>query len=97
MAVVYILYSEAYNKYYVGSCDDLASRFHQHLEKVFSKSFTSQVNDWIIYFTLVNLDYKQARDIEAHIKRMKSKKYITDLKEYSELSIKLIEKYKSNR
>jgi len=40
------------------------------------------------------LDYEQARKIEKQIKRMKSKKYIENLKKYPDIVKKLIEKYK---
>jgi putative endonuclease len=43
---------------------------------------------------MLDLEYMQARKIENHIKRMKSKKYIKDLKSYSELSEKLFNQYK---
>ena len=97
MAAVYILYCSALKKYYVGSCKEVSDRVHQHLEKYFPKAFTSKANDWIIFFAIDRLTYEQARDIEMHIKRMKSKKYIDDLKKYPELSVKLIQQYLPKR
>ena len=41
-----------------------------------------------------DLEYDEARNIEAHIKKMKSKTYIENLKKYSDLREKLLEKYK---
>ncbi len=67
MAGVYILYSEKLNKYYVGSCIDITERFLEHLNKKYKDSFTSNTNDWVMYFSLDNLKYKQARLIEDHI------------------------------
>ena len=93
MAFVYILYSSALNKYYTGSCKDIYDRVHQHLNKVFPRAFTGKAKDWILYFLIENLGYKQARLIERHIKRMKSKIYIENFKEYPEISQKLIRKY----
>ncbi len=94
MAEVYILYSSSLDKYYVGSCLNTSKRIEQHLTNNFPSSFTGQAKDWMIYYSIENLAYSQARKIEKHIKRMKSKKYIQDLKRYPEIATKLISKYK---
>ena len=82
MAIVYILYSTKLNKYYIGSCEDLGQRFQQHKDGVYSQGFTRKANDWEIFYELDNLEYSQARKIESHIKRMKSKRYIESLRDY---------------
>ena len=89
MATVYILYSSSLNKYYIGSCKDLVDRFQQHQEDFFGKSFTQKANDWEIFYCLDDLTYSQARKIESHIKKMKSKKYIENLKDHPEMAQKL--------
>ncbi len=94
MAAVYILYSEKVNKYYVGSCRDISERISEHLSGKYIDRFTAKVKDWILYYSLNNLGYSQARFIEDHIKRMKSRRYIENLKKYVEVSKKLIELYK---
>ena len=94
MAVVYILYSHHLNKFYTDSCNDLYQRVDQHLSKFFGPAFTAEAKDWIIYFQIDGLAYKQARRIELHIKKMKSKKYIENLKKYPELAEKLIQLYR---
>lgn len=94
MACVYILYSESLNKYYTGSCEVFSLSLEQHRSGFFDKSFTSVTTDWIVYVFIENLDYQQARGMEVHIKKMKSKKYIENLKKYPELQQKLITKYK---
>jgi putative endonuclease len=93
MAAVYILYSPSLNKYYIGSCADLTERVQQHLARIFPEAFTSTAKDWIVYLNLTDLSYKQARSIESHIKKMKSKKYIENLKRFPELALKLINLY----
>ena len=93
MAAVYILYSQSLDKYYIGSCIEVTERLDQHLSKIFPGAFTMKANDWVIFFTLINLSYKQARSIESHIKNMKSKKYIQNLKRYPEISQNLINLY----
>ncbi len=89
MAFVYILYSKSASQYYTGSGKDLGKRVEQHFIKEIAGAFTSKAEDWIIYLSIDDLEYKQARDIENHIKRMKSRKYIENLKEYPELVQKI--------
>lgn len=93
MASVYILYSPSLEQYYTCSCKKLSERIEQHLSKEISGAFTAKAKDWILYFSINELKYEQARLIESHIKRMKSKKYIKNFKMYPELSEKLIDKY----
>lgn len=90
MAIVYILYSPSFKKYYTGSCRNLTERMNEHLSKYFPDAYTSITIDWVVYLIFENLSYLQARKIGSHIKRMKSKKYIENLKKYSELREKLI-------
>lgn len=52
-------------------------------------SFTSKADDWELYYKVDKLEARQARAIERHIKAMKSKKYITNLKLYPEIMNKL--------
>ena len=94
MASVYILFSNALDKFYCGSCKDLEYRLDQHFNKKFKKSFTSKVSDWKLFFFIDNLEFQQARAIEQHIKKMKSRTYILNLKKYSEMIEKLKMKYK---
>ncbi len=94
MASVYILYSKTLEKYYIGSCLNLDERLAEHRNKIYSDSFTSIVCDWELFYCLDDLEYKQARNIELHIKKMKSCTYIENLKVYAEISLKLKEKYK---
>lgn len=79
MAAVYILYSEKLDKYYTGSCFDLEIRLKQHKNKVFPGAFTSKADDWILFYSINSLSYNQVRKIENHIKKMKSKKFISKL------------------
>ncbi len=93
MASVYILFSEKLNKFYIGSCNDLLQRLDAHRSKSYKNSFTFNSDDWALYFSCNNLEYKQARDIENHIKKMKSKIYIENLVKYPEIIERLKEKY----
>ena len=77
MAQVYILYSQSIDGYYIGSCKDIEIRLQDHNTGLHTNNFTSRAKDWEIYFLVDDLKYAQARKIEKHIKRMKSKTYIT--------------------
>ena len=92
MAYVYILYSQNIDSFYTGSCLDFDLRLIQHRHHTF-KGFTSRSDDWKTFLLLENLSYTKARKIERHIKRMKSKKYIYNLKKYPELLQKLLDTY----
>jgi putative endonuclease len=94
MATLYILYSKKLNKYYTGSCNNLQERIKSHLNKTFENAYTLNSDDWLLFFSCDNLEYKQARNIESHIKKMKSKVYIENLVKYPEIIEGLKEKYK---
>ena len=96
MATVYIIYSKSIDKFYIGSCKDFSVRLEQHNNHVFNKSFTLRAIDWEIFFKIDNLDYTIARKVEAHFKKMKSRKYILNLVKYPELSEKVVSKYKNS-
>jgi putative endonuclease len=93
MASIYILYSKKLNRYYAGSCKDLSYRIDQHLNKEYIKSFTAKTDDWDLFFSDDGLKYEQARLIESHIKRMKSKVFIENLRKYPEIFERLKLKY----
>lgn len=93
MATVYILYSQSVNKFYTGSCADLKQRLKEHAEKKYRVSYTAKADDWVLYYSIPDLEYKQARNIEAHIKKMKSRKYFQDLLTHPEITVSLINKY----
>lgn len=94
MACVYILYSPSLDMFYTGSCKELETRLQEHNNKIRIKSFTAKANDWEVYFVFENLEYKQARSIENHIKRMKSRAFIENIKKYPELTTRLVKMYK---
>jgi len=94
MASVYILYSPSFDKFYVGATTITADlRQQRHLTKYYENKYTAITNDWEAFFAIDCSSMKQALQIEKHIKNMKSKKYITDLKKYPEMALRLKEKY----
>jgi putative endonuclease len=93
MASVYILYSNKLDRFYTGSCKEFQFRFKEHLDKVHANSFTTKTDDWQLFILIENLSYSQARSMESHIKKMKSKVYIQNLLKYPEIVTKLKAKY----
>jgi putative endonuclease len=72
---------------------DLSKRVDEHNIGFYNNSFTSKTNDWKVFLQIECLDRSQARKIESHIKKMKSLKYIQDLKKHPEIILKLKENY----
>ncbi|WP_228237949.1 GIY-YIG nuclease family protein [Allomuricauda sp. M10] len=93
MSSVYVIYSVKLDKYYIGESVDIPNRISQHNNRFFKNSFTSGSDDWEIFLVIECGSRELARKIESHIKKMKSRKYIEDLKKYPEIVSKLIKKY----
>jgi len=89
MYCVYILYSDSLDSYYVGETVDLENRILEHNTSFYKKSYTSKIKDWKLFLLIECKDRIQARKIETHIKKMKSKKYFIDIKKYPEIIEKL--------
>ncbi len=92
MAAFYILYSESIDTFYIGSCLDIKTRITQHNSEHFKNAFTSKANDWEIFYLMEKLSFDIARSIETHVKKMKSRIYLENLKKYPEIIEKLFEK-----
>jgi len=93
---VYILYSEKLSKYYIGSTHDIDLRIERHNTDYYENKWSSKGKPWQLYFSIECKNITQARKIENHIKKMKSKKYIENLSKYSEITEKLLEKYRGS-
>ena len=95
MAVCYILYSQSLDSFYTGCThDELQSRFGKHLSQFYgANKYTAKTKDWELYLSIDCSSFLQAMRIEKHIKRMKSKKYIHNLKLYTEMVKKLLDTY----
>ena len=55
--------------------------------------FTDMASDWELFLAIECQTVSQALKIEKHIKRMKSRMFIENLKRYPELQEKLLLKY----
>ena len=93
---VYILHSSKLNRFYTGSSELAASeRLELHLKKYYGDNkFTAKADDWKLFMTIECSNKSQALAIEKHIKKMKSSKYITNLKQFPEMIDKLLNKHK---
>ena len=78
----YILYSLQLDKFYTGySTLGAETRLVKHLSDHYGiEKFTHKAKDWELFLGIECEDPGQARKIENHIKKMKSQKYIRDLK-----------------
>ncbi|RLD30099.1 MAG: GIY-YIG nuclease family protein [Bacteroidetes bacterium] len=90
---VYILFSETLDQFYIGESIDIEERIKEHNSGFYKNAFTSKVNDWTLFLKIVCKERVQARKIETHIKSMKSKKYINDLKDYPKIIVRLKQRY----
>ena len=77
MAMVYILYSEKIDKYYIGACINMERRLYEH--NIGHSKFTSTGMPWELKYTEKFQTLQEAKQRERKIKSMKSKKYIEDL------------------
>jgi len=89
MYCCYIIYSAKKDKYYIGETRNLSERLILHNTGGLGPSFTSQSQDWILYLQIECETRQMSRQIERHIKRMKSRRYIENLKQYPEMVKKL--------
>ena len=93
MYYVYILHSAILESYYVGEAQSLDKRIEQHNAGFYKNSYTSKTKNWKLFLSFECKDRIQARKIETHIKKMKSRKYIQDLLKYPDIIEELLEKY----
>jgi putative endonuclease len=87
----YIIYSKFINRYYVGYTSDLEERLRLHNTGHFGgRSFTRKTSDWELFLIIPCETIMVAKFVESSIKKMKSRKYIENLKKYPELKEKLL-------
>ncbi|MBL7700619.1 MAG: GIY-YIG nuclease family protein [Ferruginibacter sp.] len=76
-ACLYILFSQALNKYYIGSTTDIERRLAEHNRG--KEKFTRTGIPWLLVYSEIFEELNQARQREFYIKRMKSKIFIEKL------------------
>jgi putative endonuclease len=90
---VYILYSENIDSYYVGQSINPVVRLAEHNSHLKNRAFTKRADDWKVFLTIQCESRTQAILIEKHIKKMKSKKYLNNLKAIPDMVLNLLQKY----
>ena len=75
--IVYILFSERKNRFYIGFTSNLEERLIRHNQK--SKGFTGNVNDWKVVYTERYDTRELAYRRELQIKSWKSRTKIQGL------------------
>ena len=90
MIACYILYSCSLDKFYTGiTQESVDGRLQLHNSSSYGNHFTSQAADWVVFLVIECDSVSQSMKIEKHIKKMKSKNYIHNLKAYPEIIEKL--------
>jgi putative endonuclease len=79
--------------FYIGECAHIPARMIYHNCPDLNNGFTKSGIPWEVYLTIDCKNKKQAIAIEKHIKSMKSKTYIENLKKYPEMKEKLKSKF----
>ncbi len=77
MFFMYILYSEKFDRYYVGSTENVELRLHRHNNKMVTS--TKRAVPWLIVYTEHFATRAEAVNRESQVKKMKSRKYIEAL------------------
>ena len=92
---VYVIYSQTVTRFYIGQSSlSPLERLEQHNAGKFENKFTAKGIPWELFVTITCNSREQAMKIEKHIKAMKSKKYVEDLRNYPEIIQKLLVKYR---
>jgi putative endonuclease len=75
--VVYIIFSESIDRYYIGQTNNLENRLYRHGNSG-SKS-TKKAKDWLLVYKEIYLDRSTAIKRELEIKSKKSRTFIKQL------------------
>jgi putative endonuclease len=92
---VYIIHSQSTDKFYVGETLHVPERIVKHNSGHFHHASTKFATDWELFLQIECESGTQARKIERHIKKMKSRKYYEDLARYPEMTVMLLRKFSS--
>ena len=76
MHFLYILYSKAIDRYYVGESENYETRLQLNNNHHFKKGLTKAASDWEIVYQYQCPSKEDALYLERFIKRMKSRKFI---------------------
>ena len=77
----YVIYSERYDKYYIGQTHDFINRLHHH-NNGFSK-FTSPYAPWVLKCLIEKKTRSEALILEKKLKNLNREKLIRFIEKYS--------------
>ena len=93
MYFVYILFSEGFDKYYIGQTNSLENRLERHNEFDLSNTYTSKYRPWmLVAFVEIGTDRGDAMKVERRLKALKSKKIIANFVENPEKLVEFAQK-----
>ncbi len=91
---VYVLHSPSLDRYYVGSTSLPANeRLARHNQGYYDNKWSASGVPWMVFLEIQCTSLSTAKAIESHIKRMKSRRYIENLRRYPEMIEKLLSQY----
>ena len=93
MFYFYIIQSKVDESFYIGRTSDLTLRLLYHNSPILNKGVTLRKIPWRYFYVMEVHTATIAAQIERHIKKMKSARYIRNLVKYPEIGEKLIKKY----
>ncbi|UZD24339.1 GIY-YIG nuclease family protein [Algoriphagus halophytocola] len=76
---VYILYSRSLDKFYIGYTANFTARLAYH-NSTQNKIWTKRGQPWEVHLLIDRLEKSQALKMEKHLKKMKSRNYLINLK-----------------
>ncbi|MFN2261838.1 MAG: GIY-YIG nuclease family protein [Psychroflexus sp.] len=95
MHFVYIIYSKAVDKFYVGETPDVENRVKLHNDHYFEDAYTKIAQDWELVLKFECRNRSEAIFIEKFIKRMKSKEFIKKIIKNPTILSDIMVKHKS--
>ncbi len=90
---VYIIYSPAKDRFYVGESIDPIERLDQHNKGYYSGSSTKFTNDWEIFLIIECQSKSQALKVEKFIKRMRNREFYKRLRGSQKLVDEIVKKF----
>ena len=76
MFTTYILFSDAFQRYYIGyTSQDVDDRLYKH--NINHKGFTGKANDWKIVLTQLFDEKSSAIELESKIKKNGAKRFLS--------------------
>ncbi|MGB4819396.1 MAG: GIY-YIG nuclease family protein [Saprospiraceae bacterium] len=79
---VYVLYSETFDRYYIGSTQSVSERISRHNAGV--ETYTKKYIPWELKISLEKMTRSEAYQLELKLKNLNREKLIKFIKKYDE-------------